>query len=170
MQRFLHLTCVLITLTCLRLSAAEHPVIQLWPQGLPEGSRQYSKDEIKRMKARTTSERIDRLFARNERAICLFDTDAGPLAVILVGAMIVAGIDTVWSGQVAPASHGLAETDYRNQHPAIQLGKGEEMGRFKLGSTVILLAGPGALQWQDSCGENSSVQMGSAMGTIRLST
>ncbi|MFZ8928033.1 MAG: archaetidylserine decarboxylase, partial [Pseudohongiellaceae bacterium] len=115
----------------------------------------------------TTSERIQGLFARNERAICIFDTDMGPLAVILVGAMIVAGIDTVWSGQVTPAKHGLSVEDYSSQHPAIQLGKGEELGRFRLGSTVILLAGPGALDWAEGFVENSAVQMGSMLAKLR---
>ncbi len=115
----------------------------------------------------TTSEHIQGLFARNERAICIFDTDMGPLAVILVGAMIVAGIDTVWSGQVTPAKHGLSVEDYSSQHPAIQLGKGEELGRFRLGSTVILLAGPGALDWAEGFVENSAVQMGSMLAKLR---
>ena len=116
-----------------------------------------------------TSNRIDNLFARNERAVCLFDTDMGPMAVILVGAMIVAGIDTVWSGQVAPAKHGLNTSDYRNQQPAIQLGKGEEMGRFRLGSTVIILAGPGALNWQDHYDENSAIRMGAGLAQLKTS-
>lgn len=116
----------------------------------------------------TTSENIDDLFARNERAVCLFETDAGPMAVILVGAMIVAGIETVWAGQVAPAPHGLSATEYHNEQPTIQLGKGEEMGRFKLGSTVILLFGPGAAQWQEGLEENTVVRMGEALGHIRL--
>jgi len=115
----------------------------------------------------TTSERIDDLFARNERAVCLFDTDAGPMAMILVGAMIVAGIETVWSGQVAPAPHGLCTSDYANQHPAIQLTKGEEMGRFKLGSTVILLTGPGAVNWLQDVDENFAVKMGEQIGDIK---
>ena len=115
----------------------------------------------------TTSERIDDLFAHNERAVCLFDTDAGPMAMILVGAMIVAGIETVWSGQVAPAPHGLSVSDYANQHPAIQLAKGEEMGRFKLGSTVILLTGPGAVNWLQDVDENFAVKMGEQIGEIK---
>jgi len=115
----------------------------------------------------TTSEHIHSLFARNERAICIFDTDMGPLAVILVGAMIVAGIDTVWSGQVTPGKHRLSVEDYSSQHPAIQLGKGEELGRFRLGSTVILLAGPGALDWAEGFVENSAVQMGTMLAKLR---
>ncbi len=114
----------------------------------------------------TTSENIDDLFARNERVVCLFDTDAGPLAVILVGAMIVAGIETVWSGQVAPTHHGISETDYATQQPAIQLARGEEMGRFKLGSTVILLSGPGAVKWQQTIAENTGLKMGENIGEV----
>ncbi len=114
----------------------------------------------------TTSENIDDLFARNERVVCLFDTDAGPLAVILVGAMIVAGIETVWSGQVAPAKHGISETGYTTQQPAIQLAKGEEMGRFKLGSTVILLSGPGAVHWRQELEENTALRLGEKIGEV----
>jgi phosphatidylserine decarboxylase len=113
-----------------------------------------------------TSENIPDLFARNERAVCLFDSDAGPLAIVLVGAMIVAGIETPWAGQVAPANHGASTNDYLHQQPAIQLGKGEEMGRFKLGSTVIVLVGPGAVRWEDTVQANSEVRMGEALGTI----
>jgi phosphatidylserine decarboxylase len=113
-----------------------------------------------------TCETIPDLFARNERVVCLFDSDAGPLAMVLVGAMIVAGIETPWAGQVAPANHGASTNDYQHQQPAIQLGKGEEMGRFKLGSTVIVLVGPGAVSWQDDLQENSEVRMGEALGTI----
>jgi len=112
----------------------------------------------------TTAESIDSLFARNERAVCLFETDAGPMAVILVGAMIVAGIETVWSGQVAPSKFDLSEHDYTMQHPAIQLGKGEEMGRFKLGSTAIVLFGPGAARWTEELGTGASVRMGETIG------
>ena len=114
----------------------------------------------------TTSENIPDLFARNERAVCLFDSDAGPMAMILVGAMIVAGIETPWAGQVAPANHGASTNDYQHQQPAIQIGKGEEMGRFKLGSTVIVLVGPGAVRWQETVQENSAVRMGEALGII----
>ena len=114
----------------------------------------------------TTSENIPDLFARNERAVCLFDSDAGPMAIVLVGAMIVAGIETPWAGQVAPANHGASTNDYLHQQPAIQLGKGKEMGRFKLGSTVIVLVGPGAVRWEDTVQANSEVRMGEALGTI----
>ncbi|MBP6682502.1 MAG: phosphatidylserine decarboxylase, partial [Halioglobus sp.] len=88
---------------------------------------------------RVTAESVPRLFARNERLVCYFDTAAGPMAMILVGAMVVAGIETVWSGQVAPPTSEPVLRDYVAVPRVIELAQGEEMGRFKLGSTVILL-------------------------------
>jgi phosphatidylserine decarboxylase len=78
-----------------------------------------------------TAEHIDNLFARNERVVCLFDTNAGPMAVVLVGAMIVAAIETVWAGQVAPASGGIDVSDYRSARPTVRIDRGGELGRFK---------------------------------------
>ncbi|MGK2888304.1 MAG: archaetidylserine decarboxylase [Candidatus Malihini olakiniferum] len=97
-----------------------------------------------------TADNVPNLFTRNERVICLFDTDFGPMVQILVGATIVGSIETVWSGTVTPPSEGIikrwtypaaCETD------AITLKKGEEMGLFKLGSTVINLFAPNKLQF-----------------------
>ena len=113
----------------------------------------------------TTADNIPSLFARNERAVCLFDTPAGPMAVILVGAMIVAGIETVWAGKVAPGSGEIGITDYRDEMPLIFLDTGAELGRFKLGSTAIVLFGPGMVQWQQECTAGSAVRMGQLLGT-----
>jgi phosphatidylserine decarboxylase len=113
-----------------------------------------------------TAEGVDRLFARNERAVCIFETDHGPMAVVLVGAMIVAGIETVWAGQTAPSAHGLQATDYSQQAPPIHLARGLEMGRFKLGSTAIVLFGEGAVQWLDGLQPGAPVQMGQATGKL----
>ena len=115
-----------------------------------------------------TSENIDNLFARNERVVCLFDTDAGPLAMVLVGAMIVAGIETVWAGQVAPSGQGLFEIEYDNENPPQRYEKGTEMGRFKLGSTVILVYGKDAASWLSGLGENRAVKMGEAIGALSI--
>ena len=115
----------------------------------------------------TTSENIDNLFARNERVVCLFDTAAGPLAMVLVGAMIVAGIETVWAGQVAPSGQGLYEVDY-DDNPPQHFAKGQEMGRFMLGSTVILVYGKDAASWLSGLGENRAVRMGEAIGALAL--
>jgi phosphatidylserine decarboxylase len=85
-----------------------------------------------------TAENIPNLFARNERVIAWFETEAGTLAMVLVGATIVASIETVWAGTIAPPRKQVQTWSYDSQEP-IHLKKGEEMGRFKLGSTVILL-------------------------------
>lgn len=113
-----------------------------------------------------TAENVPNLFARNERAVCIFDTAYGPMAVVLVGAMIVAGIETVWAGRVAPASQGMRVTDYRAAQPAVQLQKGDELGRFLLGSTAIVLFGPGMAQWREDLLSGSPVCMGEQIGTL----
>lgn len=111
-----------------------------------------------------TADAIPGLFARNERAVCLFDTAQGPMAVILVGAMIVAAIETVWAGRVAPAPHGLRINSYRQHSPAIQLAAGAELGRFLLGSTAIVLFGPGSVHWDTALATGSAVRMGQVLG------
>lgn len=116
-----------------------------------------------------TADSVANLFARNERLVCLFQTEAGPMALILVGAMIVAGIDTVWSGQVCPtsASATIRTTDYSDHSPPIELATGAEMGRFRLGSTAIVLFGHGCINLEPSLEANSSVSMGQLLGQIK---
>lgn len=113
-----------------------------------------------------TAENVPELFARNERAVCMFDTEVGPMAVVLVGAMIVAGIETVWAGSVAPAPHVLRVTDYRNAQPPVHLHRGDELGRFLLGSTAIVLFGPGVATWRADLMSGSPVRMGEQIGTL----
>lgn len=112
----------------------------------------------------TTAANVPRLFARNERLICLFDTDCGPVAVVMVGAMIVAGIETTWAGQVAPPPRSVATLRYGELLAPVHLGRGEELGRFKLGSTVILLFARDALRWSGHLGPGSVLRMGRAIG------
>lgn len=112
----------------------------------------------------TTAEHVPELFARNERVVCLFDTPAGPMAVVLVGAMIVASVETVWAGLVAPPRRQLKAQRYGEAAP--QLQRGEEMGRFKLGSTAIVLFAPGAVQWNPQLLAGSAVRMGQAMAEL----
>ncbi len=116
----------------------------------------------------TTAESVPNLFARNERLVCLFTTAAGPMAVILVGAMIVAGIDTVWAGEVCPMAgkRDIQITDYSNQIPAVQLPLGGELGRFRLGSTAIVLFQHGAMKFESSLEATSSVAMGQLLGQV----
>ena len=106
----------------------------------------------------TTAENIPGLFARNERMVCLFDTELGRMAVVLVGAMIVAGIETVATGKVKPT--GRLEL---NQHHLF-LEKGAELGRFYLGSTAIVLFEQDKMQWDSEFSATSLVEMGKALG------
>ncbi|WP_415892384.1 archaetidylserine decarboxylase [Neptuniibacter sp. PT8_73] len=109
----------------------------------------------------TTAEGVDQLFARNERLVAYFDTEYGPMAMVLVGAMIVAGIETVWSGQEAPAIKRPVHTSFSPTSPEpITLEKGEEMGRFKLGSTVVLLFGKEQISWAEELTAESPVELG----------
>jgi phosphatidylserine decarboxylase len=110
-----------------------------------------------------TAENVPRLFARNERAVAIFDTDIGPMALVLVGAMIVAGIETVWDGQIAPfASRDIATSLYPYQN--ITLNKGDEMGRFKLGSTAIVLFAKDKILWDEQFRAGVPTKMGEHMG------
>ena len=116
----------------------------------------------------TTAENVPELFARNERVVCLFDTERGPMAVVLVGAMIVASIETVWAGLVTPPKRELKTIRYDEAaRAAIELSKGGELGRFKLGSTAIVLFGPQQVQWAESLAAGSPVRMGQALATPR---
>ena len=107
-----------------------------------------------------TAAGVDELFARNERLVCYFDTPRGPMAMVLVGAMIVAGIETVWSGREAPRPRQVEQRDYASPPAPVQLDRGAEMGRFLLGSTVILLFPPGAVSWGEDCRPGAAVRMG----------
>lgn len=109
---------------------------------------------------------VPRLFGRNERVPCLFETGFGPMALILVGAIFVGSIETVWAGQVTPTSirkPGLA----RGGEAVVRLGKGAEMGCFNMGSTVILLFGPGKVIWDPGLIPGARLCMGQPIGRIR---
>jgi len=107
----------------------------------------------------TTAENVPNLFARNERLVAVFETEVGEMVVVLVGAMIVAGIETVWSGQVAPRVRKIEVQDFFNAPEPVYLKKGDEMGRFKLGSTAIVLFRKSSnLKWEIEAGE--AVKMG----------
>ncbi len=112
-----------------------------------------------------TTRVVPRLFARNERVVNIFDTPAGPMALIMVGAIFVASMDTVWAGTVAPASRRVSRWDYSGTPPTpVELAKGAEMGRFNMGSTVILLFGPERIDWEDGLRPGATVQMGERIG------
>lgn len=112
----------------------------------------------------TTAANVPRLFARNERLVCLFDTPFGPMASVMVGAMIVAGIETVWGGQEAPLQRQVRQTRFDALPAPVHLDKGAEMGRFKLGSTVVLLFAKGRLRWRDDLRADLPLRMGERLG------
>lgn len=111
-----------------------------------------------------TAQNVPGLFARNERLIVSFDTDWGPMVLVLVGAMIVASIETVWSGVVAPRSKATSTTVYNGVEPPT-LAKGAEMGRFRLGSTVVALLQKDTVRWRDGFEPGMRMEMGKALGT-----
>ncbi len=89
---------------------------------------------------------VDAVFAKNERVINIFDTDIGPMAVVMVGALNVGSMETVWSGQITPAKNRIIN-DTQFSGNDIKLEQGQEMGRFNMGSTVILLFPKNVIQW-----------------------
>jgi phosphatidylserine decarboxylase len=114
-----------------------------------------------------TTRNIPRLFSRNERVVSLFDSAAGPMAVIMVGAIFVASMDTVWAGTVTPKWRRVSSWEYgRKSSAAIKLQRGAEMGRFNMGSTVILLFGKDAVELAAELQPETKVQMGQKIGTV----
>ena len=109
--------------------------------------------------APVTVDAIPGLFARNERFVSRFDSPAGPMAVILVGAVMVSSMDCVWCGTVRPGRKVR-----RQQESGVALDRGEEMGRFNMGSTVILLFGPDAVSWDEALQSGTAVRMGQTLG------
>jgi len=113
-----------------------------------------------------TAQEVPRLFSRNERVVAIFDTDIGPMAVVLVGAMIVAGIETVWAGDVAPFKRTIQTTRYQGSPETIALEKGAEMGRFKLGSTAVVLFAKDRMNWNEQYQAGTPTLMGASMGSV----
>jgi len=112
-----------------------------------------------------TAENVPNLFARNERVVCIFDTAAGPMALVLVGAMIVGSVETPWAGVVAPNSSGVKAISYEGES-AVSFAKGEEMGRFRLGSTVVMVMPKGSVSWNAEQVAGKRVRMGEAFGKV----
>ena len=110
-----------------------------------------------------TARGVPGLFARNERVVCVFDGEHGPWVLVLVGATIVGSMATVWHGVVNPPRPGsVREWGYVDQD--IRLAQGAEMGRFLLGSTVVLLLPAGPLQWNPAWAPGCALRMGETMG------
>lgn len=115
-----------------------------------------------------TAANIPGLFARNERVVCLFDSPHGPFSLTLVGATIVASIETVWAGTVTPPTGPRVHSWHypASGHSAVHLKKGEEMGRFKLGSTVILTFPKGMINFAGDLQPESITRMGAVLGEL----
>jgi phosphatidylserine decarboxylase len=108
-----------------------------------------------------TERTVRGLFARNERVICLFEGPAGPLALILVGALIVGSVETVWHGEVRARPRRIER--WRYDTPAL-IERGAEVGRFNVGSTVIVLCARGRIRWDAAIREGATVRVGQALG------
>ncbi len=116
--------------------------------------------------AQWTVRAIPRLFARNERVVCLFSTPSGPVAMILVGAINVAAIETVWAGLVTPPK-GKSISEFNYDHSEKDFVKGEEMGRFNMGSTVILLT-TDKVEWSQLLKPGQTLKMGELIGQFKI--
>ena len=113
-----------------------------------------------------TVRQVPNLFARNERLISLFDTSHGTMGLVLVGAMLVSSMQTVWSGVITPPrGRKVVSADMTRRR--IKLSKGREMGRFNMGSTVILLLPPGAVSLLEDYQPDDVVIMGQKLGRLR---
>lgn len=114
-----------------------------------------------------TVRRIPGLFALNERVVSIFDTEWGPMAQVLVGAILVGSMETVWAGEVTPAKNREVQRfDYAER--TITLGRGEEMGRFNMGSTVVLILPPDAVIAQAAWARSGSrVRLGQTLARMR---
>mgnify|MGYP001379129823 CR=1 FL=1 len=115
-----------------------------------------------------TANYVPGLFARNERLVTMFDTAVGPMAMVMVGAFIVGGIHTRWAGQICPPhrrtprNESFIDATLENAYYA----RGEEMGRFSIGSSVILLFGPGALGWENELFNGQPVKLGDSIARL----
>jgi phosphatidylserine decarboxylase len=112
-----------------------------------------------------TAQALPNLFARNERLVCEFESDNGNFAVVFVGAMLVAGIETVWGGFETPGRGAIREANLSDRD--LSYKKGDEIGRFKFGSTVILLFQEDKIRWQDSLMPQADIQMGEKIAAFK---
>ncbi|MBP7624965.1 MAG: phosphatidylserine decarboxylase [Xanthomonadales bacterium] len=112
----------------------------------------------------STVAQVPRVFARNERLVCLFETEFGPMAVVMVGALLVSGVETVWHGVEIPAyADRVIVRDYRDRTDPMHLDRFAEMARFNYGSTVIVLLPPGVATLDAALSAEVPVRLGQAL-------
>ena len=114
-----------------------------------------------------TTEALPALFARNERLVCEFESAMGRFCLVFVGAMLVAGIQTVWNGREHPGAGSIREKEYHDSE--FTFTKGSELGRFQFGSTVILLFSD-KCRWLSQLNEGDSIQLGQRLGVDTSAT
>ena len=116
---------------------------------------------------RITSQSVKNLYSRNERLICFFDTARGPMVLTMVGAMIVSGITVRWEKEDCFSSGKIQKFSYPSiGKDSLFIRKGEEIGRFMLGSTVVLCFAKNKLKWSNNISSDSVVRMGQAIGSF----
>jgi phosphatidylserine decarboxylase len=113
-----------------------------------------------------TAAAVPGLFTRNERIACLFDTTAGPMAVVLVGALFVGSMSLAWAGMVRPRARRVV-TELPVRDPIIALDRGAELGWFNMGSTVIVLFGPSGPSLAAALVPGSTIRVGQRLATLR---
>ena len=113
-----------------------------------------------------TARALPGVFARNERVVAIFDTELGPMAMVLVGALFVGSMETVWAGEISPPHVRNPEPLSYAQRDTVVLEKGMEMGRFNMGSTVILLT-PKKLNWVSQLVSKLPLRMGERIAAIQ---
>ncbi len=113
-----------------------------------------------------TVSRLNGLFRRNERLVMHFRTAVGPMALIFVGALNVGSISTPWTGEIRPRKAGVVDVLDISAHPQ-RVEKGDLLGWFNMGSTVILLLPPDACEWDDDLRPGETLRMGQEIGELR---
>lgn len=109
---------------------------------------------------------VNAVFAKNERVINIFNTDIGPMAMIMVGALFVGSMETVWAGQIAPAKDRIINDVQYSDDESLRLQQGQEMGRFNMGSTVILLFPKDVMRWSSNMVADKSIVLGENIASI----
>ena len=113
-----------------------------------------------------TARAVNAVFAKNERVINIFHTDIGPMAIIMVGALFVGSMETVWAGQITPDKNRIINNVQYSDHEAVRLQQGQEMGRFNMGSTVILLFPKSIIQWSAEMVADKTIVMGEKVARV----